>query len=124
MLHERTMISTDCPYLITRTWSVTDFCNNLATITQIITVEDYNLPILSGVPSDITIECNEILGEALVTAEDDCSGILPVTFTEVLGTGCPNTITRSWTAIDDCDNEVIETQIITLIDEKINNIDK
>jgi gliding motility-associated-like protein len=110
------VISTDCPYLITRTWSVTDFCNNLATITQIITVEDYNLPILSGVPSDITIECNEILGEALVTAEDDCSGILPVTFTEVLGTGCPNTITRSWTAIDDCDNEVIETQIITLID--------
>ncbi|MFK7775187.1 MAG: Ig-like domain-containing protein, partial [Saprospiraceae bacterium] len=89
-------ISTGCPYTITRTWTATDSCNNVVTGTQIITVEDNNLPVLTGVPSDLTVNCDDILGEALVTAVDDCAGVLPVTFNEVVSTGCPYTITRTW----------------------------
>ncbi|MFK8009738.1 MAG: Ig-like domain-containing protein [Saprospiraceae bacterium] len=108
--------STGCPYTITRTWSATDSCNNTITATQIITVNDTTLPVLTGVPNNITVNCDDIIGEALVTALDDCSGNLPVVFNEVVGTGCPYTITRTWTATDLCDNEIVGTQVITLID--------
>ncbi|MCB0447482.1 MAG: hypothetical protein KDD03_08215, partial [Gelidibacter sp.] len=50
-----------CPagFTITRTWSLSDDCNNTTTHTQIITIEDTTAPDLSACSvTDETIECN------------------------------------------------------------------
>ncbi|WP_304143016.1 gliding motility-associated C-terminal domain-containing protein [Mesoflavibacter zeaxanthinifaciens] len=48
----------DCPIIVTRTFTVTDTCNNSATATQTITIQDTTPPVIS-VPDDITIECGQ-----------------------------------------------------------------
>ncbi len=109
-------IGTGCPYTITRTWEVTDDCGNTATATQTINVIDATDPVLVGVPADETVECNAIPSAPIVTANDNCSTGLTVDYTETIGTGCPYTITRSWSTTDSCGNTTIETQAINVID--------
>ena len=63
-----------CPFTITRTWSATDECNNTATASQVITVQDDEFPVLVNVPIDITVDCDNIPEVANVTATDNCTG--------------------------------------------------
>ena len=109
-------IGTGCPYMITRTWTATDDCGNQTTATQIITVEDTTNPVLVNVPNNITVECDAIPTAANVTANDNCTANINVVFTENIGTGCPYTITRTWTATDDCGNQTTASQVITVED--------
>ncbi|WP_179006689.1 gliding motility-associated C-terminal domain-containing protein [Winogradskyella forsetii] len=114
------IISTDnCPTIVSRTFTITDNCNNTATATQIITVEDTSNPTIT-VPADVTIECDEATdptNTGLATATDDCA-TPDVSFTdsEVAACGNTKTITRTWTAIDACGNSVSEDQTITIQD--------
>ena len=110
------IVGTGCPYTITRTWTATDDCGNSTMQTQEITVEDTASPVLSGVPNNVTVECSSIPVVATVTATDNCSSLVIPVYTEIVGTGCPYTITRSWTATDDCGNSTIQTQVITVED--------
>jgi large repetitive protein len=48
-------------YTLVRTWTVTDACGNTATASQSISVGDDTPPVLSGVPSNITLNCHENL---------------------------------------------------------------
>ena len=41
---------------------------------------------------------------------------MTIVMTEVIGTGCDYTVTRTWTADDDCGNTNIEIQVITVVD--------
>ncbi len=84
-----------------------------------ITVED-NIPPQITCPADVTIECDESTdpsntGQA--TATDNCDPTLFIGFTEVQTGTCPpeGTITRSWSAIDECGNGDSCTQTITLV---------
>ena len=61
-------ISGTCPYTITRTWTAYDECDNETTVTQIITITDDVLPVLSNLPSDLTVECGSIPDTANVIA--------------------------------------------------------
>lgn len=65
-----------CPNasIITRTWTATDGCGNSTSATQVITVEDKTPPVLVGVPSDETVECDLIPEPPMVTAIDNCGG--------------------------------------------------
>ena len=110
-------VGTGCPYTITRTWTATDDCGNVASATQVITVIDNAAPTLNGVPANTQVLCNAIPSAPVVTASDACDTNVPVTFSEQVGTGCPYTITRTWTATDDCGNVASATQVITVIDE-------
>ncbi|MBK7030669.1 MAG: hypothetical protein IPH45_16320 [Bacteroidales bacterium] len=112
-----------CPdaYTLTRTWKAVDNCGNEATASQIITVQDVTDPVLT-VPEDITVECSAIpaLGTEIVTATDNCDTEVTITFegeTQTPG-ACPDayTITRTWKAVDNCGNEAIASQIITVQD--------
>jgi hypothetical protein len=48
-------------YLITRTWTATDDCNNTISHTQIITVEDTTAPVWAqAMPANVTVQCNAI----------------------------------------------------------------
>ena len=110
-----------CPdsYTLTRTWTATDNCGNTATGSQQITVQDITAPVLTNVPANVTVECSAIPAAPTVTATDNCDANVNVTFNEVRTNGsCPDsyTLTRTWTATDNCGNTATGSQQITVQD--------
>ncbi|NNC83766.1 MAG: T9SS type A sorting domain-containing protein, partial [Flavobacteriales bacterium] len=106
-----------CQMTITRTWTAMDNCGNSAIATQTINVSDTSAPVLIGVPEDDEVECENIPAPAVPSATDNCDDDVTITFDEEVSTGeCPYTITRTWTASDDCGNSSIGVQVITVID--------
>ena len=107
-------------YIINREFTATDDCGNVTTNTQVITVEDTTGPILSGVPSDETVECDAVPAAAVVTATDACdTNPIVVTSNDVITAGaCTGEyiINREFTATDDCGNVTTNTQVITVED--------
>jgi hypothetical protein len=76
-------------------------------------------PVLVGVPTNVTVQCSAIPSLASVTATDNCSPSVSPVFNEVRTNGaCPNafTLTRTWTATDNCGNTARANQVITVID--------
>ncbi|WP_178988292.1 Ig-like domain-containing protein [Winogradskyella schleiferi] len=115
----------DCPSasIITRTWSLTDDCNNTTTSIQTITIQDTTAPTFS-VPADITIECDVDVSDATITGDvtdeaDNCATDLDAIYTDsVIEGDCPGSsiITRTWSLTDDCDNNTTFVQTITVQD--------
>jgi hypothetical protein len=110
----------NCPsnYTLTRTWTATDACGNTSSKTQVITVQDTQVPVLSDAPANVTVECNAVPAAATLTATDNCSTPV-VTYNEVRTDGnCPGNyiLTRTWTATDACGNTSSKTQVITVQD--------
>ena len=105
---------------IARVWSATDDCGNLVSFTQTITVIDTAAPSLSGVPANTTIECSDpVPAPPTVTAGDTCDTSVAVTMNQVnnlVGCNGTGTITRTWSATDDCGNTVNAMQVITVVD--------
>lgn len=108
---------TECSLEYIQCWTVTDDCGNTSLISRTVTITDSTPPVLEGVPDDLEVDC--ILEEIdyNVTAVDNCDGEVAVSFSEVIGDGCPYTITRTWTAVDSCGNESSESQLITVGDD-------
>jgi predicted nucleic acid-binding Zn ribbon protein len=106
-----------CGYQIVRMYRAYDDCGNFAMATQTITIVDTTVPVLSGSAPSVSVLCGDIPSVPVITAFDTCDGVIPVQFSEVTSTGCPYTITRTWTAIDACGNEASMTQVITVTDE-------
>ena len=110
-------------YTITRTWTVTDECNNVKSLDQRITVRDTTPPsFVESLPTNTTVSSNAIPTAATLTAIDNCS-TAAVTFNEVItGNICSgsNTITRTWTATDLCGLTTSHTQVITVTQSPIN----
>ena len=111
-----------CPqaYTITRTWKATDACNNTSTCNQIITIVD-NVPPVITCPSDLTIGCE---GSTLpantgtAAATDNCDATPTIAYSDVtveVRAG-EYTITRTWTATDDCGNSSVCNQLIDVIE--------
>ncbi|NDV62865.1 HYR domain-containing protein [Puniceicoccales bacterium CK1056] len=104
---------------ITRTWTATDCAGNTDEWVQVLTVVDTTNPVLSGVPADATVECDNVPQPAVVTASDNCDTDPLVSFQETnavdpdCGTG---TITRTWTASDCSGNMDSLTQVLTVVD--------
>ncbi|MHC4445123.1 MAG: HYR-like domain-containing protein, partial [Planctomycetota bacterium] len=107
-----------CPQekTITRKWTAKDACGNSSSEDQIITVIDTIAPVLSEHPSDATVECDAVPAAPKVTATDNCDTDVPVLFDEKSTGACPEIITRTWTATDDCGNSVSHTQTLTVVD--------
>jgi large repetitive protein len=105
-----------CTYYIIRTWTATDDCENSTSLSQTITVTDNTPPVIHNAPESTTASCEAIPGVSdAVFATDNCSETL-LQFTSEETSDCPYTITRTWTATDECGNEATATQIITVID--------
>src|SRR4029450_8835965 len=117
-----------CPITIVRTYTVTDPCGNSATITQNITVDDTQAPVITGTLAPATAEgCDATAAppaattvaelQALgVTITDACTP-LTVTSSDAAPTGtCPITIVRTYTVTDPCGNSATITQNITVDD--------
>src|SRR5690606_13883795 len=116
---DSTLSGDACGGTITRTWSYTDACDNTATATQIITIQDTIAPVFDAAPTDITVECiDEIPAMTNLGWTDNCDGSGSVTGTDstLSGDACGGTITRTWSYTDACDNTATATQIITIQD--------
>ncbi len=100
--------------VITRTWTITDACGNSETHVQTITVEDNTAPIISNVPSGITVQCiDEVPAMVALNWTDNCDGSGTVMGADVSnGLSCPETITRTWTQTDACGNTTSVSQEI------------
>lgn len=114
-----------CPIILTRTWTATDGCGNTTVAKQKITVQDNAAPQITNVPASVAVSCGNIPPVSTsVVATDNCSGTVPLTFTETTasnnpnGTGCQYTITRTWTAVDACGNSAIKKQYIWVADHQ------
>ncbi|MEZ4953746.1 MAG: MopE-related protein [Saprospiraceae bacterium] len=115
----------NCPgnYTITRTWTATDPCAKFSNCNQIITVEDIIPPVISC-PAATTIECSDDSSPANTgepSATDNCSLPNNITFgsSDAITPGsCPGnyTITRTWTATDECNKSSNCNQTITVED--------
>ena len=78
-------------YILTREWTAEDACGNAVTETQTITVEDQTAPVLSGVPADVTVECDAVptapaIG-TVITATDNCDANPTITLNETTAPG-------------------------------------
>ena len=83
---------------ITRFWTATDACGNVAVCSQTITVNGDTYTWQSTPPANITAQCSPPLAGAL-TAVSPCGAdvsVFPVDSSD--GNSCPETITRTWTA--------------------------
>ncbi len=114
-------VAGSCPgtYVLTRTWTATDGCGNSSSASQDVAVMDTVDPVLVGVPGDVSVECDAVPSPATVTASDTCAVNVPVTFMETQTNGsCPDefTLTRTWSAVDDCANDVTAMQLVSVDD--------
>ncbi|MEQ1743798.1 MAG: hypothetical protein ABMA02_00090 [Saprospiraceae bacterium] len=107
-------------YTITRTWTATDACGNTRTATQRITVIDTQKPNFTSTPANVTVQCDAVPAAATLTATDNCDPVVAITYngeTRTNGT-CANaySLTRRWTAADNCGNTRTISQRITVVD--------
>ena len=105
-------------YTITRTFTATDDCGNSTSATQTITVQDTTAPEFTSVPADYTAECSDELVMDDATASDNCGEVSIEVSSETTAGACAGeyTITRTFTATDDCGNSTSATQTITVQD--------
>ena len=116
-------------YTLVREWTATDRCGNHSVCTQYISVQDTTNPewidLEPGtpeldLPADMTVACDAIPTPAPLGATDNCPDGLIVELVETeTDHQCPHTftLTRTWTATDDCGNYISHTQLISVIDE-------
>jgi len=107
--------------VITRTWTATDVCGNVDSCQQLITTADTEMPLLTT-PGNVSVQCADPVSPGdtgNATATDNCDPAPQVMFTDDIVSGtCPyeTTITRRWTAEDDCGNTTVGVQTITVLD--------
>ena len=111
---------------ITRTWTLTDGCSNSTVKVQTITIKDVTPPTFTA-PANITIykddNCNHdasVSKTGDVTNEaDNCDNTLDAIFSDVKVNGScigEEIITRTWSLTDDCGNNTMHGQVITVKD--------
>ena len=104
-------------YIIIRTWTATDDCNNSTSFSQTITVSDTAAPIIvTPLEAVINVSCSEIPATPIPEFTDNCSGISEVIHTETTNTISiyQYTITHEWVVSDNCGNEATFSQIINV----------
>ena len=99
-------------------YTYSDTCNDLEYV-QTVTVIDETAPELT-VPADATVECDAVPSVGEATATDNCDTDVEVTYDgeERVDGFCEDTytLTRTWTATDNCGNETTLSQTINVQD--------
>ena len=109
----------DCEgeYIINRTWTLTDSCNNSISYTQVITVYDTTPPTLTNpFNTQISVSCSEIPEPPQLIFTDNCSGVQEVTYNETstIISIYQYVIVREWIVSDNCGNEANFTQTLNV----------
>ncbi len=110
-----TSLGCEASFVITRTFTASDACGNIATHIQVIEVMDNTPPVFDQSVSELNVSCGNIPEPEILTASDDCSAVDITYSEETLAGGCPN-ILRTWTATDACGNTTVLTQQVNVSD--------
>eukprot|EP00055_Hartaetosiga_balthica_P017311 m.115075 g.115075 ORF g.115075 m.115075 type:complete len:3091 (-) comp9287_c0_seq2:1834-11106(-) len=116
-------------YNLTRFWTTTDECGNDATVSTVLEVVDTTIPTFTKAPVDKQIDCVADTQGAIMeflarygnaVATDNCDHVLNMTsyvismdLNKCGGTG---TVSYGVDATDDCNNSVMNTATITIVD--------
>ncbi len=115
-------------YLLTLHWRAQDVCGNTTFFDQLIHVHDTMPPTLTGIPADISVECDAIPEPPLnstFVANDNCDQTVTISLTEsetrdTSLSSCAHwtnyILHRTWTATDNCGNSRAYTQNIQIED--------
>lgn len=104
---------------ITRTWTATDACGNSSSGVQLLNTVDTTPPNLQ-VPPDLVLEYPANTGTnatGVPIVYDGCSQVT-VSYVDAVTNGCGSSksITRTWTAVDECGNSTNGVQHIVVRD--------
>jgi len=109
-------------YTLNREWSCLDLCGNSVTKNQVVNVIDTVAPEFDGFPDHVTVHCTSVPDAATtVVVTDTCGGNLALSTPEDKLVGydgsCDNyNIERTWVGYDCAQNNVSQTQTITVQD--------
>jgi len=128
VVFEESSTTNGCMTFVTYEWTATDHCGHSVVATTVVTIEDTVVtiedttnPYFTEFPADQTISCEEAVPAVVYPlAWDNCDDDVTIEFGEVIVDGdCANerTIHRTFRGYDNCGNQVVETQVITIIDE-------
>ena len=100
---------------------MTDDCGNQILVTQTITVLDDIDPTASN-PAPVTVQCIADVPASDITVvtdeADNCSTPIVAFVSDASNNGtCPEVITRTYSVTDDCGNQIMVTQTITVLDD-------
>jgi hypothetical protein len=116
---------TDSPssnyYKVKRTWIAQDNCGNQVKKVQFITMKRTQPPVLSGVPANMTVECDNVPARPNVNGYSNCGDDVNIHFSETREDGnCTQNyrLKRVWTATDAFGNSATATQYIQVQDTK------
>ncbi len=121
-------LSGNCPYTLTRTYSIEDSCENEATCVQVITIDDTTAPTIVCPPNS-SVQCAGSQGSPYTTLAaflaaggqvDDNCGIVASTFAldaTASSGSCPTTITRTYGISDSCGNRATCVQTLLISDQ-------
>lgn len=106
----------DCIGSVTRTWVASDACGNTVSAAATITYNDDVSPIFTFVPVNAFVACADDAVFAEAVAADLC-GVVTLTSTDVTtGDNCVGSVTRTWTATDECGNATTAATTIEYAD--------
>ena len=114
-------VGDDCGWSVMHKYAVSDDCgNSLGNFKVYYSGSDMTAPELMEAPADVTVSCDDV-PEADDLMAMDCTGDFSVkaedTVQSVGDEACGNyDITRTWTAVDNCGNETVHTQVIQVRD--------
>lgn len=115
-----------CPETITRTWTHTDPCGNTASTSQTIIIMDLIPPTASNPDTIFVFSPSQIPAPntLIVTdADDNCGGAMVAFVSDVSDNYTCETIKRTYSITDDCNNQTLVTQIIkTCSSLSLNNL--
>jgi gliding motility-associated-like protein len=104
-------------YSITRTWTATDACENAATASQTINIQDTTGPTTTTeFNATIDVNCDAIPVKPELVFIDNCSTATLITYTEekINIVQSSYSLVRKWRVADVCGNESTFTQIINV----------
>ncbi len=112
--------STDNQVLV-RTWVATDEAGNSTTVTQTITINDDQAPVIVSQPADDTVDCGSDIPTIVAPVFIDNCSEFTVDFSQITTTDQSTDeqiIVNTWVATDEAGNSTTVVQIITIDDNE------
>ncbi|MEO0404340.1 MAG: hypothetical protein AAF193_05680, partial [Bacteroidota bacterium] len=108
-------IQTSCPLILNQVFTATDLCGQSASTSRLITFLDTEAPTLLGELEDVEATCGNIPNSELEFV-DACSEISVEFMETTIGEGCEYEIQRVWMVTDECGNQSVFNQLISVVD--------
>ena len=105
------------PYIVTRTYTLTDCAGNTTNLVQTITVQDLFGPTTTTVfPASVDVACDAIPAKPNLVFVDNCSAVASPVYTENIINQTPTSysIVREWNVADACGNASKFVQIVNV----------